>query len=225
MTVHLPDHQAAAISRRASPARPFRQGGRSLLRHPVDPVGRACASSRPCSASPWSSAPGASSASRRSAQKIADKARPRPAREPRSWPTWRAPKASRCTASCGWASSRPSPRSCCRRCCRGCASEWPNLKLFLREETSQAACDALHRGQLDCVLLALPYGCGDVDTAPLFDDRLFVAFPQRRSAAGRDGRGRRRSTRTGCCCSRTAIASRTMRCRPATGPSCAPRRR
>lgn len=55
--------------------------------------------------------------------------------------------------------------------------EWPSLKLYLREETSQAACDALHRGQLDCVLLALPYACGDVDSAPLFDDRLFVAFP------------------------------------------------
>lgn len=56
-------------------------------------------------------------------------------------------------------------------------SEWPKLKLYLREETSQAACEALHRGQLDCVLLALPYGCGDVDAAPLFDDRLFVAYP------------------------------------------------
>lgn len=56
--------------------------------------------------------------------------------------------------------------------------EWPNLKLFLREETSQAACDALHRGQLDCVLLAMPFPCGDVQRAALFDDRLFVAFPQ-----------------------------------------------
>jgi LysR family hydrogen peroxide-inducible transcriptional activator len=56
-------------------------------------------------------------------------------------------------------------------------SEWPQLKLYLREETSQSACEALHRGQLDCVLLALPFGCGDVDSAPLFDDRLFVAFP------------------------------------------------
>ncbi|MFL6829571.1 MAG: LysR substrate-binding domain-containing protein [Sphingomicrobium sp.] len=55
--------------------------------------------------------------------------------------------------------------------------EWPNLKLYLREETSQAACEALHRGLLDCVLLALPYPCGDVECAPLFDDPLFVAFP------------------------------------------------
>src|SRR3982750_2737415 len=45
--------------------------------------------------------------------------------------------------------------------------EWPSLKLYLREETSQAA----------CVLLALPYACGDIDCAPLFDDPLFVAFP------------------------------------------------
>lgn len=55
--------------------------------------------------------------------------------------------------------------------------QWPDLKLYLREETSQAACDSLHRGQVDCVLLALPYSCGDVDSAALFEDRLFVAFP------------------------------------------------
>ena len=62
--------------------------------------------------------------------------------------------------------------------------EWPSLKLYLREETSQAACDALHRGQLDCVLLALPYPCGDVEAAPLFDDRLFVAFPSGEAPLG-----------------------------------------
>jgi len=56
-------------------------------------------------------------------------------------------------------------------------AEWPALKLYLREETSQAACEALHRGQLDCVLLALPFACGEVETLALFDDPLFVAFP------------------------------------------------
>jgi LysR family hydrogen peroxide-inducible transcriptional activator len=63
--------------------------------------------------------------------------------------------------------------------------EWPQLKLYLREETSQAACDALHRGQLDCVLLALPYACGDVDMAPLFDDPLYVAFPSGEAPDGK----------------------------------------
>ena len=56
--------------------------------------------------------------------------------------------------------------------------QWPKLKLYLREDTSQSACEALHRGQLDCVLLALPYGCGDVASAALFQDPLFVAFPR-----------------------------------------------
>src|SRR6185503_12366771 len=56
-------------------------------------------------------------------------------------------------------------------------TQWPELKLYLREETSAAACEALHRGQLDCVLLALPFACGDVDSAALFDDPLYVAYP------------------------------------------------
>jgi LysR family hydrogen peroxide-inducible transcriptional activator len=56
-------------------------------------------------------------------------------------------------------------------------AEWPDLKLYLREETTNAACDSLHRGHVDCVLLALPYQCGDVERADLFEDRLFVAFP------------------------------------------------
>ena len=56
--------------------------------------------------------------------------------------------------------------------------QWPQLKLYLREETSNAACEALHRGQLDCVLLALPFACGEVDTAALFEDPLFIAYPR-----------------------------------------------
>lgn len=63
-------------------------------------------------------------------------------------------------------------------------SQWPKLKLYLREEASQAACDALHRGHLDCVLLAMPFACGDVDKAELFDDRLFVAFPHGEAPPG-----------------------------------------
>lgn len=57
-------------------------------------------------------------------------------------------------------------------------AEWPDLKLYLREETTTAACDSLHRGHIDCVLLALPYHCGDVESVDLFEDRLFVAFPE-----------------------------------------------
>jgi LysR family transcriptional regulator, hydrogen peroxide-inducible genes activator len=53
----------------------------------------------------------------------------------------------------------------------------PELKLYLREETSAAACESLNRGHVDCALLALPYACGDVDSATLFADRFYLAFP------------------------------------------------
>jgi len=62
-------------------------------------------------------------------------------------------------------------------------ADYPDLKLFLREEPSGPACESLHNGRADCVLLALPYACGDVATAPLFDDRLFLAFPEGDRAA------------------------------------------
>jgi LysR family transcriptional regulator, hydrogen peroxide-inducible genes activator len=55
--------------------------------------------------------------------------------------------------------------------------DWPDLKLYLREETSATACESLMRGRADCVLLALPYACGDVETERLFDDQLYIAFP------------------------------------------------
>ncbi len=61
--------------------------------------------------------------------------------------------------------------------------DYPELRLFLREEPSGPACEALQAGRADCVLLALPYACGEVTAEPLFADRLFVAFP------GGDGDG------------------------------------
>lgn len=56
--------------------------------------------------------------------------------------------------------------------------EKPELKLYLREETSQAAVESLRHGHVDCVLLALPFACGDIDSELLFKDPLFVAFPK-----------------------------------------------
>ena len=56
-------------------------------------------------------------------------------------------------------------------------ADYPDLQLYLREEPSAAACEALNNGRADCVLLALPYSCGEVTAAELFDDRLFLAGP------------------------------------------------
>jgi LysR family transcriptional regulator, hydrogen peroxide-inducible genes activator len=54
--------------------------------------------------------------------------------------------------------------------------QWPELKLYLREEQSGQACEALARGQLDCLLLALPYSCGEIDSVVLFDDPIRFAY-------------------------------------------------
>jgi len=56
--------------------------------------------------------------------------------------------------------------------------ERPQLKLFLREETSDHAVESLHHGRADCVLLALPFATGEVEKETISHDRLFVAFPK-----------------------------------------------
>ncbi|MEP5937524.1 MAG: hydrogen peroxide-inducible genes activator [Erythrobacter sp.] len=56
--------------------------------------------------------------------------------------------------------------------------ERPELKLFLREETSADAVESLQHGRVDCVLLALPFATGEVETASISKDQLYVAFPK-----------------------------------------------
>ncbi len=58
----------------------------------------------------------------------------------------------------------------------GLRAAWPELKLYLREAMSGQACEELSRGQLDCVLLALPWDCGAVENEPLFDDPFHLVF-------------------------------------------------
>lgn len=56
--------------------------------------------------------------------------------------------------------------------------ERPQLKLYLREETSAAAIESLHHGRSDCVLLALPFPTGEVEKEVIELDALWVAFPK-----------------------------------------------
>ena len=53
-------------------------------------------------------------------------------------------------------------------------ARFPALALSIREATSQTVCEALHRGVLDCVLLALPFDCGRIDSAEILADPLFL---------------------------------------------------
>jgi LysR family hydrogen peroxide-inducible transcriptional activator len=55
---------------------------------------------------------------------------------------------------------------------------FPELKLYLHEEQSQRIYERLMDGELDLLLLALPYDMRGVDVAPLFRDRFMLAYRQ-----------------------------------------------
>lgn len=59
----------------------------------------------------------------------------------------------------------------------GVGERWPRLRLFVREMLTAPACDLLHRGTIDCVLLALPAECGAIDVCEVMVDRLLLAVP------------------------------------------------
>lgn len=56
------------------------------------------------------------------------------------------------------------------------AAAWPRLRLSVREMLTGPACELLHRGGVDCALLALPAECGDVETQEIAVDRLWLAL-------------------------------------------------
>jgi LysR family hydrogen peroxide-inducible transcriptional activator len=55
--------------------------------------------------------------------------------------------------------------------------EHPDFRLFIREDLSENLVDALNRGELDVLLLALPYPVHGVDELPLFEDEFLLACP------------------------------------------------
>src|SRR5215468_3253275 len=55
---------------------------------------------------------------------------------------------------------------------------YSRLRLYLVEDLTHRLIDSLHRGQLDVVLLALPYDCGAAETVILFDDPFVVGLPR-----------------------------------------------
>lgn len=63
------------------------------------------------------------------------------------------------------------------------ASEWPSLKLFVREMLTGPACEALQRGNIDCVLLALPVECGDTESFDIAADRLMLGVSSEEDAS------------------------------------------
>jgi LysR family hydrogen peroxide-inducible transcriptional activator len=54
----------------------------------------------------------------------------------------------------------------------------PGLKLYVREDQSAILLDKLAAGELDILLLAMPYDLGDVETMEIAEDPIVVAVPR-----------------------------------------------
>ncbi|MBV1930986.1 MAG: LysR family transcriptional regulator, partial [Porticoccaceae bacterium] len=55
--------------------------------------------------------------------------------------------------------------------------DYPKLQLLIREDLSENLVALLHQGELDLILLALPYPVGNSHTHHLFYDPFFLAHP------------------------------------------------
>jgi LysR family hydrogen peroxide-inducible transcriptional activator len=54
---------------------------------------------------------------------------------------------------------------------------YPKLQLYLREDQTARLIERLEAGELDAVLLALPYALGDLEVMDLGEDRFSVVYP------------------------------------------------
>lgn len=54
----------------------------------------------------------------------------------------------------------------------------PDFQLFIREDLSANLYQGLQQGQLDLILLALPYAMDNVEVLPLFEDDFYLAYPK-----------------------------------------------
>ena len=55
--------------------------------------------------------------------------------------------------------------------------QFPELRLFLREDLTGKLIAGLKSGALDAALIALPYDAVGIETAPVLEDELLAAFP------------------------------------------------
>src|ERR1700692_2250848 len=54
----------------------------------------------------------------------------------------------------------------------------PKLKLYVREAPTAVLLDKLVAGELDILLVAIPYGLGDVEAIEIAEDPIVVAMPR-----------------------------------------------
>jgi LysR family hydrogen peroxide-inducible transcriptional activator len=58
------------------------------------------------------------------------------------------------------------------------ATAWPKLTLYVREAQTAALLEKLAEGELDILLVAIPYDLGDVEVMKIAEDPIVVAMPR-----------------------------------------------
>ena len=130
MTVHLPTLKQLQYLVALRRTRPFRQGGGSLLRHPVDPVGRpARARESAARSDPGRAHPAGRPLHSARRQDRREGACASCARR-RSWPTWPGPRASRCTGELRMGVIPTIAPFLLPTMLPRLRGEWPSLKLY-----------------------------------------------------------------------------------------------
>ena len=66
------------------------------------------------------------------------------------------------------------------------ARDWPELQVYLREDTTARLLEGLEAGRLDLLLLVIDLDLGSVETMALFSDPFVVAVPEGDELAGAD---------------------------------------
>lgn len=63
--------------------------------------------------------------------------------------------------------------------------EWPDMRLFLREELTESLLEGLADGRLDLIVIALPHDIGTIETELLFEDGYQLATPLGHTLSGK----------------------------------------
>lgn len=63
---------------------------------------------------------------------------------------------------------------------------YPDLRLYLKEDTSARLVDALRQGELDVILLAFPYPIPGLDSHVFAEDSFWLVFPRGHALAARE---------------------------------------
>lgn len=64
-------------------------------------------------------------------------------------------------------------------------ANWPNMRLFLREELTEPLLEGLAEGRLDLIVIALPHDIGSIETELLFEDGYQLATPHGHALSGK----------------------------------------